>query len=122
MAKKPSPRAAPDVATPAEGLRRTAAPSTGKTSRVESASKFADLLGVSCATVAKCIRDSMPTEGDEPAPGKPYLIDIGVAARCLQGQAAAEAKIQKLSTGSQTASERAAVGHPGSDGQFWPKP
>lgn len=92
MARKPASRATPDVATPAEGLRRTAAPSTGKTYRVKSASEFADLLGVSRATVSKWIRDGMPTEGDEPAPGKPYLIDIGIAVRWLQGRAAAEAR------------------------------
>ena len=92
MAKKPAPRPGKETATPAEGLRRIAAPTAGKTYRVKSASEVADLLGVSRATVAKWIRDGMPTEGSEPAPGKPYLIDIGVAVRWLQGRAAAEAK------------------------------
>jgi len=49
--------------------------------------------------VSKWIRDGMPTEGDEPAPGKPYLIDIGVAVRWLQGRAAAEAKSEAEGAG-----------------------
>ncbi|MDO9427791.1 MAG: terminase small subunit [Methylobacterium sp.] len=92
MAKRPASRSATETATPAEGLRRTAAPTVGKSFRVKSASEFADLIGCSRGTVSKWIRDGMPTEGGEPAPGKPHLIDVGVAVRWLQGRAAAEAK------------------------------
>lgn len=89
MARKPSKPEKPS--TPAEGLRRTSAPNVGKSYRVKSASEIADLLGVNRNTVAKWIRDGMPTEGEPPAAGKPYMIDMAAAVRWLQERAAREA-------------------------------
>ncbi|MGW9821932.1 phage terminase Nu1 subunit (DNA packaging protein) [Methylorubrum extorquens] len=98
MAKaRPATRRSGDTATPAEGLRRTAAPSAGKSERVKSASEFADLLGISRTTVTKWCRDGMPYEGGEPADGKAYRIDVGVAVRWLQERAAAEARTEAAS-------------------------
>jgi len=100
MAKaRASTRRAGDTATPAEGLRRTAAPSAGKSERVKSASEFADLLGISRTTVTKWCRDGMPYEGGEPADGKAYRIDVGVAVRWLQERAAAEARTEAAAAG-----------------------
>lgn len=100
MAKaRPKSRPGADTATPAEGLRRTAAPSAGKSERVKSASEFADLLGISRTTVTKWCRDGMPYEGGEPADGKAYRIDVGVAVRWLQERAAAEARTEAAAAG-----------------------
>lgn len=99
MASKPSTRSVTETVTPAAGLRRTKAGSSGKTERVISASRFADLISVSRGTVTKWIRDGMPFEGEKPSEGKPYNIDVGDAVRWLQQQAADEGREEGTSPG-----------------------
>lgn len=96
MAKKPI-RTAAEAVTPAAGLRRTKVATAGKSLRVKSAAELSELLSVSRGTITKWIRDGMPFEGEEPGPGKPYLIDVGVAVRWLQERAAGEAREEEES-------------------------
>lgn len=92
MAKKPIRPAPAAPETPAAGLQRTKVAAAGKTLRVKSAAELSELLSVSRGTVTRWIRDGMPVENPDAPPGKPYLIDVGIAVRWIQEMAANEAR------------------------------
>lgn len=77
--------------TPSEGLHRRPPKAVGRTSRVFSASVIATMLDVNRGTIARWIKDGMPTAKEPSREGEAYEIDNAEAVRWLQKRAMAEA-------------------------------